>query len=103
MKQATRNELRCECRRQPLLATYGLDERGRVYLHVKVFKARRIFGEILVTKGEVQLRCRECFRWYTVTLPVGGKPKLIETPEPELPDEDNDTGMVDSVHTQPLR
>lgn len=103
MKQATKNELRCECRRQPLLATYGLDDRGKVYLHVKVYKARRIFGEILVTKGEVELRCRECLRWYKVTLPREGKPRLIETPEPQMNVEEADTGMFDSAHTQPLR
>lgn len=82
MKQATRNEIRCFCRRQPLLATYGLDEKGKVYIHVKVFKNRRIYGEILITRGEVQLRCRECMRWYTLTI-VQGKPELIETPEPD--------------------
>lgn len=83
MRQKTRNELRCYCRRQPLLATYGLDERGKTYLHVKVYKNRRIFGEILVTGSQstVQLRCRECMRWFTVVFKP--EPELIETVEPD--------------------
>lgn len=81
MKQATRNEIRCFCRRRPLLATYGLDDKRKVYIHVKVFKNRRIYGEILITRGEVQLRCRECMRWYTLSIREG-RPELVETPEP---------------------
>lgn len=61
----TSNELRCFCARSPLLATYGLD-RGKAYVHVKIYKQRRIYGEVLVTEGRVQLCCRECLRWHTV-------------------------------------
>lgn len=83
MKQVTKNPLRCECRRQPLLAMYGVDEKGQPYLHVRVYKARRIYGEILVVEGKVQLRCRECYRWFTVTVHSTKKPSLVETEEPE--------------------
>lgn len=71
------------CSRQPLLATFGIDDRGRIYLHVKVYKSRRIFGEVLVRGGEAQLRCRECLRWYTVLIPPRGDPRLLETPAPQ--------------------
>lgn len=82
MRQLTRNELRCFCRRQPLLAVYGLDDRGRIYIHVKVYKNRRIFGEILITKGDAQIRCRECLRWYTVDISESSA-KLVESTVPQ--------------------
>lgn len=59
----TRHELRCFCRSRPLLAIYGLDAKGRTFVHVKVFKQRHIYGEIVVYGGEVNIRCRECYRW----------------------------------------
>lgn len=83
MKQATKNELRCECRRRPLLAMYGLDDKGGIYVHVKIYKSRHIYGEILVLQGIMELRCRECLRWYRLVVPPKGKPQLIETEEPD--------------------
>ena len=83
MKQATKHPLRCECSRKPILAYYGLTDKGKIYLHVKVYKARRVYGELLVLSGECQMRCRECYRWYTVIIPNAGNPRLVETPEPE--------------------
>lgn len=77
------------CSRKPLLATFGIDDRGRIYLHIKVFKSQganrppRIFGEAVFRGGEAQLHCRECLRWYTVNIPISGAPNLVETPEPQ--------------------
>lgn len=68
MRKATSNELRCFCSRSPLLATFGLDTQGKLYVHVKIYKQRRVYGEVLVTEGRVQLHCRECLRWHTVIL-----------------------------------
>lgn len=79
--------------RQPILAFYGIDEKGKPYLHVKVFKAKRVFGEILILSGDVQLRCRECYRWYRVQVPTRGRPHLIETPEPESDAHDDIAGL----------
>lgn len=97
-KQKTQNEIRCYCRRKPLLAVFGLNEKGKPYVHVKVFKNRRIFGEILVTRGDIQLRCRECLRWYSITINEG-RPKLTETSEPEQLGDDSTPGMIDSTVT----
>jgi hypothetical protein len=58
-----------------LLATYGLDK-GKLYVHVKVFKQHRVYGEVLVTEGKVQLRCRECLRWHTVIIRETGTAAL---------------------------
>lgn len=76
LRKGTSKELRCFCSRSPLLATYGLDVRGRLYVHVKIYKQRRIYGEVLVTEGRVQLHCRECLRWHTVIIREPGKAAL---------------------------
>lgn len=73
-----KNELRCFCSRLPLLATYGIGDDGRLYVHVRVYKQRRIYGEVLVTEGIVKLRCRECLRWHTVVIHQPNKAVLEE-------------------------
>lgn len=80
VKQQTSNELRCFCARTPLLATYGVDEKGKPYIHIKVFKQQRIFGEVVVIGGtsKVQLHCRECLRWHTVVMTTPTKVELVE-------------------------
>ena len=98
MKRQTQNEIRCFCRQRPLLAIFGLNDKNKPYVHVKVFKNRRIFGEILVTRGDIQLRCRECMRWYRIVI-TDGKPQLVETPEPETFSDEASPGMIDSTTT----
>lgn len=61
-------ELRCFCRNRPLLATYGIDNKGKLFLHVKIYKQSRIFGEFVVEGGVVRLRCRNCLRWHVVVI-----------------------------------
>jgi hypothetical protein len=77
-RERTSSELRCFCSRNPLLATYGIDEQGMLYVHVKVFKQHRIYGEVLVTEGKVKLHCRECLRWHTVVIRQPGQAELEE-------------------------
>lgn len=73
-------ELRCYCRRKPLLALCGRDsESGEPFVHVKVFKQDRIYAEVVATSGEVRIRCRECLRWFTVK---------IKTPKLSISEED---------------
>lgn len=83
-RQRTKHELRCFCSRKPLLATYGVDEKGRLYVHQKVFKAHRIFGETLFYGGEVKLLCRECLRWQTVVIQTSNTAALEPTETPEV-------------------
>jgi hypothetical protein len=59
-------ELRCFCRTQPLLATYGVDSTGELFVHVKIYKQNRIFGEIIFKGGIAKIRCRNCLRWHKV-------------------------------------
>jgi hypothetical protein len=83
-RERTSNELRCFCAREPLLATYGIDERGKLYVHVRIFKQRRIFGEVVVTEGKVSLHCRECLRWHKVVIKQPGEAGLIEQADPPI-------------------
>ena len=83
MRQETINELRCFCGRKPLLAVYGVNNKKQPYLHVKIYKARRIYGEIVVTEGVVHLCCRECLRWHRIYISGGRKPRLEPTEPPE--------------------
>lgn len=62
-------EVRCFCQREPLLAVCGRDTRsGQPFVHVKTWKQRRLYTEVVVTSGEVRIRCRECFRWHTIRI-----------------------------------
>lgn len=77
-------ELRCFCSRTPLLATYGVDTVGKLYVHVKIWKARRIFGELVIEGGIVKLRCRECLRWHKVH--IHDRSASLRENRDELPD-----------------
>ncbi|HWI67828.1 MAG TPA: hypothetical protein VNS88_05580 [Nitrospiraceae bacterium] len=79
--RTTKNELRCFCSREPLLAVYGVKDK-KLYVHIKIYKQRRIYGEALITEGKVKLHCRECLRWHTVTLRDPDKAILLEDPDP---------------------
>jgi hypothetical protein len=64
------HELRCFCRQQPLLAVYGYSIRYGPYVHIKVYKQRRLFGEVVVTGtgSRCELTCRDCLRHHVVTI-----------------------------------
>lgn len=63
----TKHDLRCFCSREPLLARYGVNVDGLLYVHVKVYKQRMIYGEVLAF-GPLMVKCRECLRWYTINV-----------------------------------
>lgn len=87
----TKNDLRCLCRHAPLLAVFGLDGRGRLYLHIKVYKQDRIFGNLILRGGPVELQCRECFRWHVINFSSSG-PVMEETRAPaEIRQTNDDT------------
>jgi hypothetical protein len=83
-REKTSNELRCFCARKPLLATYGVTPNGKPYVHVKIYKQARIFGEVIVRTGEVLLHCRECLRWHKVIIRPRGEVRLEEETDPPM-------------------
>jgi uncharacterized C2H2 Zn-finger protein len=62
-------DLRCPlCSSEPILARYGIDKDGILYVHIKVYKARQIKHESFVRGGEVTLRCYRCDRYHVVRI-----------------------------------
>lgn len=94
MPRGSKNELRCFCARHPLLAVYGIDEKGKLYVHIKIWKQERLFGEMVITGGKVKIHCRECFRWHSVIIRQPGQAALKE--EPTAPHEVMARPMVDT-------
>jgi hypothetical protein len=84
-RERTHNELRCFCSRRPLLAVYGLDKDRHLYVHVRIYKQQRIFGEVIITDGTVRLHCRECLRWHKVIIKQPNSLGLIEETDPPIP------------------
>lgn len=78
---------------------YGLDMRGRTYVHIKVYKQRRIYGESIHYSGEVKIKCRECLRWNVIifTSPSKDRATLHET---ATPPEVDSHGTVDPTPTK---
>lgn len=59
--------IRCPfCARTPLLATFGLDQDRNPFVHIMVYKQKRIFGNVVACGGPVHLQCRECNRWLKI-------------------------------------
>lgn len=104
IRERTKNELRCFCSRAPLLATYGVDESGLLYVHVRIFKQRRIYGEVIVREGKVSLHCRECLRWHTVKIIQPNTAVLEEDTDPQpIRPEPHPTVTLDSHTPSPVR
>lgn len=78
----TKHDLRCFCRGEPLLATYGVDERSRLYVHIKIFKQSRVYGEVVIYGGPFKLRCRNCLRWHQVVFRSSNTVALEEDDSP---------------------
>ena len=77
MNRPDESPLRCElCRFKPLLATFGRDASGELYIHVKVYKSGRVYGNIYAT-GSVRLQCRDCLRWHNVRIVQPDKAVLV--------------------------
>ena len=98
------NEIRCICGRKPLLATFGRDAHGKLFIHMKVYKQSRVYGEIFVSAdAEVKIRCRECLRLQKIKI-VSDRPLLQE--EREMMDAmgaGSSVPMVAPVHPLPVR
>lgn len=89
MREQSKNQLRCFCSRKPLLAVYGIDGRGRTYIHCRVFKQNRVFGDWISYGGEVRILCRECFRWHVILF-IGPKKDTAILEPSDKPEEVDD-------------
>lgn len=80
----TRHDLRCFCRGEPKLGVFGVDEQGNLYVHVKIFKQSKIFGEMVASGGPIRLRCRNCLRWHKVVFRGSSNVALEEDDSPPV-------------------
>lgn len=81
-RERSKQELRCFCRSEPMLAMYGIDEDGELYVHVRIYKQKRLYSESWHSGGVLKLRCRNCLRWHTVTFPGKTSARLVESAPP---------------------
>jgi hypothetical protein len=84
-------DLRCHCSRRPLLGR-AVKVDNKWFLHVKIFKSGKIYGEMWLENGRVRLRCRECLRWLTVTV----------KPVPAMIDEEASSEMMQVLEKRSL-
>ena len=55
--------LECTCSRHQLLARVGRVN-GRPFIWIRHTKQRNLLVEVIVTTGDILLKCRECNRWW---------------------------------------
>ena len=85
-RDPSKNRLNCFCARKPLLAIWGNDEQGKPYIHIRIYKQGRIYGDVVIHGGEVKLCCRECLRWHRILF-VGARTNSVELTETQAPAE----------------
>lgn len=75
---------------------YGRDRKGRLFVHCRVYKQSKIYGEILAYDGEVKIRCRECLRWHNIVIisPTASRAILREIQQPVEVDGPANVGFV---------
>lgn len=93
MRMPTKHQLRCFCSRTPLLAVYGRDDKGRTYVHCRVYKQNKIYGDWISYGGEVKILCRDCFRWHVITF-IGPTNSTAILKESSIPAEVDSSTMV---------
>lgn len=84
MPKDTKHRLRCHCGHGTTLAFYGHDRDGEPYVHLKVYKQRRVFGNAVFRGGTVELMCSFCDRSTRIHM---GRDKWNITPGKLPPDE----------------
>lgn len=72
MKSKTRNPLRCECSSKHLLAFYGVNQAGDIYVHVMSHKQGRPLSNVVIF-GDCEIQCPACYRWHSLTVRRDGK------------------------------
>lgn len=75
-------DIRCECRRRPLLAVAGRDDDGSPFIHIKAHKQKQVISEVVVTDGTAHIRCRSCNRWHRIVI----RPTEINRQRQPLPE-----------------
>jgi hypothetical protein len=99
-RERTKSQLRCFCSRKPLLAVYGVDERGRTYVHCRVYKQSRVYGDWIAYGGETSILCRECLRWHIIKFTHDKTAVLEESTKPKEIDDDIDPSATEDTRKE---
>jgi hypothetical protein len=61
-------EIRCFCRRNPLLAMGGRDTKNAPFVQVKAVRGGHDIVHAIIHSGSVSVQCRECGRWHKINI-----------------------------------
>ncbi len=77
-----KQRIECFCAAHPLLALAGQDARtGKHFVWVKTVKGDRIMSEVvLMGEGTIQVRCRTCLRFHSISVVREGRQPVEVTP-----------------------
>lgn len=75
-----------------MLAMYGLDVQGELYLHVRVHKQAKVYGDVVFYGGKASIMCRECLRWHNIVI-RDRSATLEETKKPAVVEERLEAGV----------
>lgn len=91
-----KGEIRCFCSRSPLLAVFGVGRGGSPFIHIKVWKQNRLYAELVFSgkHAEASIKCRDCYRWYTIFITDSNIAKVKEVSESEV--QNVESSSVDS-------
>lgn len=59
-------QIRCICTARPILAIARVSSSGTRYVHIRIYKQRKVYGEIVIEEGLVRMKCRSCGHWYSL-------------------------------------
>jgi hypothetical protein len=88
--EATSFQLKCICPTKRTLARYGIDEKDNLYLHIKVYKQRRVFAQLVINApAKLRIQCPACGRWHGIVM-RDDRPHMTDSTRPKYipPDPD---------------
>lgn len=85
-----KGEIRCFCSQAPLLGIFGVNSSGEPFIHIKVWKQKRLYTEFVVTgkSTKTSIKCRNCYRWYNIFITDNNTAQMTETQAVEVQNAD---------------
>ena len=104
-QEETRHNLRCECGRRPIICQYGVNAEGVVYVHIKTWRQRKVIVDVVIYNPDVEIRCKDCGRWFGFHYDQGSiaKPEVNIEPPDEAAEEAAETEPVADAQSRTIR
>jgi len=85
-----KGEIRCFCSRAPLLGVFGVNTQGEPFIHIKVWKQKRLYTELVLSgkSAKISMKCRNCYRWYNIFITDSNTAQMVETTPVEVQNAD---------------